>query len=134
MSKYLADEIRIEREKLAASTHVTQPGSRKAKESDLELENSALRARIAELETATPTLELVGGEWEERGSWCEVRFIGLYQQGLINPGDSGQWMWSNSRINGTQISNGTAPTREAAIEAAEKALLSEAGKFVRIKQ
>lgn len=83
----------------------------------------------------TPTLELVGGEW------------GISANGEVAVRDIGDWtMWIRYRDNvfawnieegcetcDAWIAQGTAPTREAAIETAEKALLSEVTKFVRIK-
>lgn len=95
--------------------------------------------RIAELEAANhrlsaePRLELVGGEWEQRGSWSYVRWIGPYRQEIVDGGEGGQWSWANRSGILATLSEGTAPTGEAAIKAAEKALLEEVKKFVRIK-
>lgn len=139
MSKYLdLDDV-------AAQSPLAQEGLRalRARIAELErtnvmLENSASAmgaawkrnaSRVAKLEAAIPTLELVGGEWEHFNEWSR-RKIGPYTISLEQQSD-GSWGWI--LVADRCVADGLAPTREAAIEAAEKALLEEVKKFVRIK-
>ena len=91
-------------------------------------------SQIAELEAATPTLELVGGEWgyNIKGDRA-YRDIGEWNIRVVPHLYGSAWRIAHGcEACGGIIAEGTAPTREAAIEAAEKALLVEVGKFVRV--
>lgn len=107
---------------------------RDAKITALKAENFELRARIAELEA--PTLELVGGKWEEVQPNHWQRCVdGYCMHVLIDYPDCETWCF---QILGREyprlMPTSGYPNREAAMEAAEKALLEEVGKFVGVKK
>lgn len=84
----------------------------------------------------TPTdnhrLELVGGEWEETVPNFFRRKACGYRAEVWKAVTSGYWIWGVLE-DSEHVDTNTAPTREAAIAAAEAALLEEIGKFVRVR-
>ena len=79
-------------------------------------------------------LELVGGEWEEYMG-VHKRVVGAYSLETWEPNPN-DWLWvvaEDSKQEYT-IYSGNEISREAAMAAAEAALLEEIGKFVRVKE